>query len=100
MGNLGFVCISAGTCCVGYLIIRAMHPEVSIIIPLISYAFISYFVASLFMGVFGLAVDTSLQCFIACEEQKVNIDCVPAPLKNFVDNNQGSNQGSKNKDGE
>eukprot|EP00428_Durinskia_dybowskii_P008948 CAMPEP_0170301152 /NCGR_PEP_ID=MMETSP0116_2-20130129/50829_1 /TAXON_ID=400756 /ORGANISM="Durinskia baltica, Strain CSIRO CS-38" /LENGTH=49 /DNA_ID=CAMNT_0010552961 /DNA_START=1 /DNA_END=150 /DNA_ORIENTATION=- len=40
------------------------------------------------MTVFGLAVDTSLQCFLKVEESKPpDTDFVPSSLKSFVDAN-------------
>ena len=38
------------------------------------------------MSVFGLAVDTTLQCFIMAEELKVVDKFVPSDLKKFMDN--------------
>lgn len=45
--------------------------------------------AQLFMNVFGLGVDTSLQCFIAAEEMGVSQEYVPAELKHLVESNPG-----------
>ena len=39
----------------------------------------------LFMTTYALAVDTSLQCFIACEEMGITAEFVPGPLKKLVD---------------
>jgi hypothetical protein len=49
------------------------------------YFFLGYIVGSLFMNVFALAVDTSLQCFIAGEEAKLDKDLMPAGLASFVE---------------
>lgn len=84
---IGFVCIMAGTVIIGYFLVRAMHDEINPVIPCISYLFMSYIVAKLFMNVFGLAVDTSLQCFIACEEMGDRDFDIPRSLKGFVNNN-------------
>jgi hypothetical protein len=54
------------------------------VVPLIIYGFVGYLVGSLFMNVFGLAVDTSLQCVIATEEMKCDGDFVPEPLRNII----------------
>mmetsp|Transcript_64896 Transcript_64896/g.211488 ORF Transcript_64896/g.211488 Transcript_64896/m.211488 type:complete len:411 (-) Transcript_64896:106-1338(-) len=82
---IGFFCICTATCVMGYFIVRAMHPDVSPGMPCICFGFVGYIVAKLFMGTFGLAVETSLQCFIACEEMKLSGDFIPACLKKFVD---------------
>lgn len=82
--GIGFLCIISGTTVSGYFIVRAMHADVSPVVPLILYACVSYLVASLYMDVFGLAVDTSLQCFLAVEESGSGQDTVPSALKNFV----------------
>jgi len=83
--GIGFVCITVGTTTLGYLFMRAMHPDVSPFMPLICFAFVSYVVAKLYMSVFGLAVDTCLQCFLACEEMGLSGDFVPSCLKGFID---------------
>eukprot|EP00445_Apocalathium_hangoei_P011186 CAMPEP_0203874924 /NCGR_PEP_ID=MMETSP0359-20131031/20538_1 /ASSEMBLY_ACC=CAM_ASM_000338 /TAXON_ID=268821 /ORGANISM="Scrippsiella Hangoei, Strain SHTV-5" /LENGTH=1007 /DNA_ID=CAMNT_0050793713 /DNA_START=65 /DNA_END=3089 /DNA_ORIENTATION=- len=82
---IGFMFIMVATCVIGYFLEREMHPDISPFMPVLCFFVVSYEVADLFMSVFGLAVDTSLQCFIACEEMgDVNDDFVPASLKNFV----------------
>lgn len=82
---IGFVCIMSGTTVVGYFIVRALHEDVSPMIPIITYIAMSYVVAKLYMNVFGLAVDTSLQCFLACEEGGIGGDFIPSQLRAFVD---------------
>ncbi|CAE8692261.1 unnamed protein product, partial [Polarella glacialis] len=73
---IGFMFILVATVACGYFIITAMHPEISPGIPLLVYLFMSYVVAKLFMNVFGLAVDSVLQCFLACEEMGLSGDFV------------------------
>merc|ERR1719356_666689 len=65
---IGYICIMTGSTVAGYFIIRTMHEAVSPVVPVFSYIVVSYIIAKLFMNVFGLAVDTGLQCFLACEE--------------------------------
>merc|ERR1719469_1783714 len=84
---IGFVSIMVGTTVIGYFLVRALYPEVNPVVPCVTYALISYVVAKLFMNVFGLAVDTSLQCFLACEEMGEVGDFVPSELVDFIDAN-------------
>ncbi|CAE8680096.1 unnamed protein product [Polarella glacialis] len=63
---IGFLFITSATVGIGYLILSAMHPDISPGIPLVVYCFMSYVVSMLFMNVFGLAVDTTLQ--LACRD--------------------------------
>lgn len=78
---IGYCFITAGTSAAGYFILQAMHPDVSPVIPVVIYVFSSYMVAGLYMNVFGMAVDTSLQCVIAAEEMGCNDGSfVPGPL--------------------
>jgi len=84
--SIGIFFITSATVFLGYLILRSMHPDVSPFVPLVCYTFVGYFVGKLYTNVFGLAVDTSLQCFLACEEMKIGGDFVPGCLKKFIDN--------------
>jgi len=81
---IGYLFIVAGTMIIGFLIVRAMHEEVSPFVPLVCFAIVSCVVARLFMTVFGLAVDTSLHCFLAVEEMGVGREHVPKVLRAFV----------------
>ena len=40
-------------------------------IPTLATSLVAYFVASMFMGVYGLTIDTLLLCF--CEDKKVSV---------------------------
>merc|ERR1712194_301898 len=104
INKIGFLAIMSGTGVLGYLIVREMHPEISPLMPVISYVFVSYIVAKLYMNVFGLAVDTSLQCFLACEEMRAHsrefdpTPFVPQELQDFITEKVDSR--NKLKDGE
>merc|ERR1712113_587109 len=88
---IGYICIMTGTAVAGYFIIRAMHDSVSPLVPVFSYIVVSYIIAKLFMNVFGLAVDTCLQCFLACEEGGFGgEDYIPSDLKKFLKDNPGN----------
>jgi len=77
------------TAVVGYFILQAIHPEVNPILPVLSYLAVGYIVAKLYMNVFGLAVDTMLQCFIATEEMGGDTDFVPGPLRSLAPTKAG-----------
>jgi len=84
---IGMVLIIALTAVLGYFILGAMHPTVNPIFPTIIYTFIGWMTAKLFIGTFALAVDSTLQCFIAAEEMGAGNEFAPEPLKNFIDAN-------------
>jgi len=84
---LGFIFIMVATVLLGYFILQGLHPDVYPVLPVAVYIVVSYLVAKLYMNVFGLAVDTMLQCFIATEEmggEGSDADFVPGPMKAFV----------------
>jgi len=83
--TIGFVFIMSGTVLIGYFLMREMHEELSPFVPIVCFTLVSYVVAKLYMNVFGLAVDTALQCFLACEEMGIGGECVPSCLRRFVD---------------
>jgi len=89
---IGWTVITVGTVGIGYLILQAFHPDAAPLFPMLSYFCIGYMGAMLFMNVFALAVDTSLQCFIACEEMKIAEEFVPGPLKSLVDSNPSKSE--------
>jgi hypothetical protein len=82
---LGFVFIPAATAILGYLMLMQMYPEVNPIVPTVIFTFMGGIIAMIYMSVFGLAVDTTLQAFIIAEE----LDCadrfVPPALKSYMD---------------
>lgn len=86
---IGWTVITVGTAAVGYVIFQAFHPDADILTPMFTYVATGYMVAHLFMNVFGLGVDTSLQCFIAAEEMGVAQEYVPSELKSLVEQNPG-----------
>lgn len=92
---LGFIFIVAATSILGYFILQGLHPDVYPVVPVLLYIVISYLVAKLYMNVFGLAVDTMLQCFIATEEMGGDAGFVPGPLKSFVKDQAGTGDAVK-----
>merc|ERR1712151_946695 len=81
---LGWVFIATLTAVMGYFILQALHPDVSPVLPVMSYVGVGYLVGKLFMNVFALAVDTSLQCFITDEKNPGAAERVPGPLKSML----------------
>ena len=72
---IGVTFITAFTAIVGYFVVDAMYvdtgddDEISSPWLLVAmFVIMGYVTAKLFMNVFGLAVDTILQCFVADEE--------------------------------
>lgn len=85
---IGFLFIVAASIGLGYLFLTALHPEVSPAVNLIVYGFTAYLIAKLFMNIFGLAVDSTLQCFLACEEMELGGDFVPSEMNRWLDKNK------------
>lgn len=81
---IGILCITAGTTIVGYFILRAMHEEVNPLVPLVLYAAVGYLIGKLYMSVFGMSVDTSLQCVIVAEELDHDGSFVPSALRGVL----------------
>jgi len=81
---IGIIFITVGTSVGGYFLLKDMHPEVTPILPMAVYVATSYVVAKLYMNVFGLSVDTMLQCFIATEEMGGDSGFVPSQLQRLV----------------
>jgi hypothetical protein len=65
---IGVFSITLATAVIGYFLLGAMHPDVPPLAPILVFTAIGYLVSQCYMSVFGMATDTSLQCFIACEE--------------------------------
>merc|ERR1711920_813195 len=93
LGSLGFIVhfigkylIMSATAVLGFLILQEMHADVSAVpvTCVLVYCVIGYSMGVLFMNVFGLAVDATLQCFIATEEMGIDSSFIPAKLKKFV----------------
>lgn len=75
---------------VGFQMLGAMYPNKelnSVVGPVIIYTIMGFVIGKLIMNVFGLAVDTVLQCFIADEELNngVHGDHTPPEFKQFLD---------------
>jgi len=77
---IGLLFIMASTTVSGYFILKAMHGDIQPVVPLCIYAAVAYVVGKLFMNVFGLAVDTCLQCIIFAEENNPGEDVIPGEL--------------------
>merc|ERR1719326_569150 len=67
---LGTVFITAATAVLGYQILTVYYSEEisSPVVPTMVYVIMGYCSAKLIMNVFGLGVDTTLQCFVADKE--------------------------------
>jgi hypothetical protein len=81
---IGYLFIMAATVVSGYFILKGLHPDMSPTIPIIMYAMLSYTVGVLFMNVFGMAVDTCLQCVIFAEEKGILDSNCPPQLKDIL----------------
>ncbi|CAK0872854.1 unnamed protein product [Prorocentrum cordatum] len=105
LGSLGFIVhligkylIMTATAVLGFLILEEMHSDVAAVpvVCVLVYCVIGYTMGVLFMDVFGLAVDATLQCFIATEEMGIDNSFIRA-LKKFVTDTveSGDNQEGK-----
>eukprot|EP00929_Paragymnodinium_shiwhaense_P118702 TRINITY_DN90621_c0_g1_i1.p1 TRINITY_DN90621_c0_g1~~TRINITY_DN90621_c0_g1_i1.p1 ORF type:complete len:959 (+),score=236.38 TRINITY_DN90621_c0_g1_i1:167-3043(+) len=84
--SIGFAFIIISVSVVGYLVLITVHPSVSPVAPMLVYVSVGYMAGKLYMNVFGLAVDTALQCFIIVEEMgdAADLEVVPKPLKRLL----------------
>jgi len=85
---IGFLFIMVATALVGYLVLQATDPTANPVLPVTLYCAIGWVVGQLFMSVFGLAADTSLQCYLTLDEicdGNPPGDYIPAPLASLVD---------------
>mmetsp|Transcript_36352 Transcript_36352/g.77383 ORF Transcript_36352/g.77383 Transcript_36352/m.77383 type:complete len:944 (-) Transcript_36352:135-2966(-) len=82
--SIGYIFIMLGTTVSGYFILKAMHPDLNAFIPIIMYILMSYCVGMLYMNVFGMAVDTSLQCVIFAEEKGIDKETCPKDLTSVL----------------
>merc|ERR1711918_152968 len=81
---VGILFITVSTSVMGYFLLKALHPEVTPVLPMAVYVATAYLVAKLYMNVFGLSVDTMLQCFIATEEMGGDSGFVPSQLQGML----------------
>eukprot|EP00440_Ansanella_granifera_P074474 gb/GFBE01080819.1/.p1 GENE.gb/GFBE01080819.1/~~gb/GFBE01080819.1/.p1 ORF type:complete len:941 (+),score=238.72 gb/GFBE01080819.1/:1-2823(+) len=82
--SIGFFFITVASVALGYVISTGLHPDVSPAINMVVYFCVAYEVAGLFMSVFGLAVDSTLQCFLACEEMGLGGNFVPPCMQRWL----------------
>lgn len=68
----------------GYFIVVTLHPSVSPVVPLAMYFVLSFVVGNLYMNVFGLAVDTSLQCVVYAEKCGLTEEVCPYTLRKLL----------------
>merc|ERR1719387_2440588 len=96
---IGTFFIMVVTAFLGYLILGAMHGDnvSSVVVPCICYIMVGYVAAKLIMNVFGLAVDTILQCFVANEEMGTTGDFTPETLKGFMAEHKEDEAAEKSK---
>ncbi|CAJ1341913.1 unnamed protein product [Effrenium voratum] len=96
---IGILFIVAATTIVGYFILSGLHPKMAPAVPMIIYFMLSYVVARLFTSIFELAVDTTLQCFLCCEEMNIaemgDDGFVPSQLAPWLDKSQPPESASK-----
>eukprot|EP00401_Gymnodinium_catenatum_P002405 CAMPEP_0117495012 /NCGR_PEP_ID=MMETSP0784-20121206/19913_1 /TAXON_ID=39447 /ORGANISM="" /LENGTH=921 /DNA_ID=CAMNT_0005289921 /DNA_START=152 /DNA_END=2917 /DNA_ORIENTATION=+ len=82
---VGVAFITAMTGVIGYFLLKGLHSESNPVVPIIVVSISGYVVGRLYMSVFELCVDTSLQCFLICEEYGEPVeDFAPKPLQNLL----------------
>jgi len=82
----------------GYWVFHAFHPGMSPVVPTILYVILGYLVGRLFLTVYSLACDTSLQCFIISEEMRQRGDFIPSALLSLMEKQDlGSDENKDNK---
>jgi hypothetical protein len=89
---IGIAFIVVASAVTGYFILKAMHPDVTPVLPMAVYIVTAYIVAKLYMNVFHLAVGSILQCFLATEEMggdDPENSFVPSLLQGMVKDMEG-----------
>lgn len=98
---IGIMFIVAATTISGYFILSGIHPYMAPAVQVIIYFFTGYFVARTFTSIFELAVDTTLQCFLCCEELNIaelgDEGFVPSQLEPWLDKSQPPELASRKK---
>jgi hypothetical protein len=94
---IGTFFIMAATAFIGYFLLGVLHPDdiSSTVLPVILYVIVGYVTAKLLMNVFGLAVDTILQCFVANEEMGGSGEYTHPSLRNFMASHNEDEGGKK-----
>jgi len=97
--TIGVLFITAGTAVLGYFVLSGLHPLMAPAVPIFMYIMMGYVVSRLFTSIFELAVDTTLQCFLCCEEMKIAVmgddGFVPSQLEPWLDTSKAPEQASK-----
>jgi len=84
---IGKYFVATSSAVLGFLFLQSLYPDIKQPYVLVFMYFVmGYIVGSLFMNVFALAVDTSLQCFIAAEELDIDKEVIPSELRSFIEN--------------
>jgi len=98
---IGIMFITAGTAVLGYFTLSGLHPAMAPAVPMIIYIILGYVVGRLFTSIFELAVDTTLQCFLCCEEMQIAEmgpdGFVPSQLGPWLDKSQPPEKASEKK---
>ena len=98
---IGIMFITAGTAVLGYFTLSGLHPAMAPAVPMIIYIILGYVVGRLFTSIFELAVDTTLQCFLCCEEMQIAEmgpeGFVPSQLGPWLDKSQPPEKASQKK---
>ncbi|CAE7308289.1 slc44a5 [Symbiodinium natans] len=98
---VGIMSITAATAVLGYFVLSGLHPAMAPAVPILIYIMTGYVVARLFTSIFELAVDTTLQCFLCCEEMKIAElgpdGFVPDQLAPWLDKSQPPEKASEKK---
>eukprot|EP00930_Biecheleria_cincta_P085164 TRINITY_DN74574_c0_g1_i1.p1 TRINITY_DN74574_c0_g1~~TRINITY_DN74574_c0_g1_i1.p1 ORF type:complete len:817 (+),score=126.61 TRINITY_DN74574_c0_g1_i1:41-2491(+) len=76
--------ITCATAIAGFCILQVFSPNTNPLVPVACYVVVGYTIAKLFINVFALACDTSLQCFITAEEMHHRGDFMPSSLQRFI----------------
>jgi hypothetical protein len=92
---LGYFVITIATGFLGYVILREMEPNANPVLPVLIFVAIGYNVGRVYMSVFMLACDTSLQCYLIVEEaggQGADQNFIPDALAGIMSNKAVADQ--------
>merc|ERR1712129_322113 len=81
--SIGVAVIMVATMIAGFFVLQAMDDQVPPIMPMTMFFLFTWVVSHSFLNIFGLAVDSMLQCFLTAEELNMPDSKIPQNLRDL-----------------
>jgi len=81
---IGWLFVTICTLATGYFLLGLMHPEREIFAPMFVFFCVAHVVSQLYMSIYSLACDTSLQCLLVAEEERWDPSTLPSKFTKLV----------------